>query len=112
MPDVRLIHPMEHEVGKCNGVDGVVLLTAIERPHLEGFKLVGRSDVPIVCPGHVFKRLRQKAARTAAGVINRFADLGVNHPHHGADDFARGKELAAVVPLLPHLEEEALVDLR
>ena len=61
---------------------------------------------------HVLERLRQKAARAAAGVIHRLADLRVNHPHHRADDFARREELPAVVSLLAHLEQQPFIHLR
>ena len=68
--------------------------------------------MPLFGAGHVLEGLRQEAARAAAGVVDRLADLRVDHPHHGADDLARGEELPAVVALLAHLEQQALVDLR
>ena len=55
--------------------------------------------------------LGQEAAGAAAGVIDGFADLGVNHLDHGPDDHPGGEELAAVVSLLPHFQQQPLIDL-
>ena len=55
--------------------------------------------------------LGEEAAGAAAGVVDRLAELGGHGLDHGADDLARGEELAAVVILLPHAQEQALVGL-
>lgn len=55
--------------------------------------------------------LDEKAARTAAGVVDDVAQLRVNHAHHGADNLAGREELASIVSLLAHLEKEPLVNL-
>src|SRR5207244_12315035 len=39
------------------------------------------------------------------------SDLRIDRADHDADDFARREELAPVVVLLAHFEEQALVDL-
>ncbi len=48
---------------------------------------------------------------SATRVVNRLAYFRVDRPHHHADHLARRKELASIVPLLPHLEQQALVHL-
>jgi hypothetical protein len=60
----------------------------------------------------MLKRLRQKSARAAAGVVNRLADARVNDLDHDADDFAGREELPAVVALLAHFQQQPFVDLR
>jgi hypothetical protein len=67
------------------------------------------------CPGlheHVRKRLDKEPARAAARVVDGLARPRGDNAHHCADDLARGEELTAVVVLLPHAEQHALVDLR
>ena len=55
--------------------------------------------------------LGEEAAGAAARVVDRLAQLGGHGLHHGADDLPRGEELAAVVVLLPHAQQQALVGL-
>ena len=111
MPDVRLVNVVQHQIGQRDGIDRVVLLSAVERAALEGLELFRRADLGVAGPGHVFEGLRQEAAGAAAGIVHRLIHLGVDDADHRPDDLARGEELAAVVSLLTHLEQQPLVDL-
>jgi hypothetical protein len=55
--------------------------------------------------------LGQKPAGATAGIIDRFAGLRIDGADNDADDLARGEELAAVIALVAHLQEQALIDL-
>ena len=77
---------------------------------LQGLQLRA-SDLLADYVPHVFKTLRQKAACAAAGVIDRLANLRVHDVDHRADDFARREELAAVVSLFAHFQQQTLIHL-
>ena len=59
----------------------------------------------------VFEGLGEEAAGAAAGIVDRLAGLRIDDADDGADHLARREELAAVVALVAHLEEQSLVDL-
>src|SRR5205085_11420847 len=61
---------------------------------------------------HVIEGLREKAASTSRRVEDCFAYLRINDSDHRADNLARREELAAVVALLAHFQEQPLEDLR
>jgi len=63
---------------------------------------------PVICSND----WARKPPRAATRVVDGLADARVDDAHHGADDLARREELAAVVALLAHLEQQAFVDLR
>ena len=109
--DVRLVDVVEDEVGQGDGIDRVVLLPTVEGAALEGFELFRRRDLRVPGTGRVLVSLGKEAARTATGVVHRLAHLGIDDTDHRPDDLARSEELAAVVPLLAHLEQEPLVHL-
>jgi len=112
VPEVRLVDAVQHQVGQSDGKDEILFLPAPECPLLERFELVGRLDLFVVGSGHVLERLRQKAARAAAGIVNGLFHAGIDYLHHRLDDLARREKLAAVVSLLAHLQEQPLIDLR
>ena len=60
---------------------------------------------------NVVKAFGQKAAGTAAGVVDGLADFWVNGFDHGANHHPWGKELAAVVALFAHFEQQPFVHL-
>ena len=45
------------------------------------------------------------------GVVDGLAELWIDHLHHRPDDLPRREELAAVVVLAPHLQQQPLVHL-
>ena len=55
--------------------------------------------------------LGEKTAGATAGVVDRLAGLRIDPAHHGADYLAWGEELPAVIALVAHLQEQALIDL-
>ena len=110
MPEVRLVDVVENEVGEGDRVDQVVLLAAVEGTPPERLELLGCGRASQL-PAHELVALGKEPAGAAARVVNGLADLGRNDLDHGADDFARREELAAVVALLAHLQQQALVNL-
>ena len=111
VPDVGQVDAVEHEVGQGDGVDGVVFFAPVEGFVFQGFLLVG---VDVVAQGlaNVVKAFGQKATCAAAGVVDGLADFWVNGFDHGANHHPWGKELAAVVALFAHFEQQPFVDLR
>ena len=110
MPDVRLVDAVEDQVREGDRVDEVGLLAAPERLLAQDPQLLGGRAVAQARP-HVVERLGQEAAGAAARVVDRLADPRIDRPDHRPDHLARREELAAVVVLLAHLQEQALVGL-
>ena len=101
---------MENQVREGDRVDQVGLLAAPERLLAQEAQLLGGRGVAQAQP-HVVEGLGQEAAGAAARVVDRLAHPRVDHPDHRADHLAGREELAAVVVLLAHLQEQALVGL-
>ena len=112
MPDVRLVDAVQDQVGQRDRVDEVLLLAAVEGVLAQGPRAASAVASGAQARAHVLEGLGEEAAGAAAGVVDRLADLRVDDPDHRPDDLARREELAAVVALLAHLEQQALVDLR
>ena len=107
VPNVRKIDPVENKVGKADGIGQIVLFASVERLlgeylHIRGQQARGRVPHVLVC-------LREKATRSAAGIVDSVADLRLDHPCHGPHQLPRRVELPSIVVLLPHLEQEPLV---
>src|SRR6202044_1030429 len=90
----------------------VIFFAPIKGLLFEYFKLSWRGYVRIRRPGHMLVRLSQKAARTAARIINRLADFRIDNLDHRPDDFARREELATIIALLAHLQQQTFIYLR
>ena len=110
MPDVRPVDAVQDEVGKRDRVDEVRLLATEERVLAQGAQVL-RGCIRPEAVAHVLERLREEAPGAATRVIDGLADLRVDGADHRPDDLARGEELAAVVVLLAHLEQQAFVGL-
>src|SRR5689334_19947671 len=104
MPNVRAVDSVQDKIREGDRVDKVRLLPAPERVLAKSLQSVGRRSHPE--PGtHPLEGLREKAAGPTARVVYRLADLGIDRPDHCSNDLAWREELAAVVVLLPHLQE-------
>jgi len=55
--------------------------------------------------------LSEEASRSTRRIVNRLARGGRHGAVHRPDNLSRREELASVVPLLPHLQEQVLVHL-
>ena len=110
VPDVRPVDAVQDEVGERDRVDQVLLLPSPERL-LAKLPQQLRGRVGAEPLAHMLECLGEEAAGAAAGVVDRLADRRVDGAHHRPDDFARREELTAVVVLLAHLEQQALVGL-
>jgi hypothetical protein len=111
MPEIRLVDSVQNEIGKSDRVDQILLFAPVKGAPLQGLDLLARcrGAEPVA---HELVALRQETSGSAGRVVDRLADGWCDRANHGPDDFARREELAAVVALLAHLEEESLVDLR
>src|SRR5450756_1059922 len=107
MPQVGLVDAMEDEVGESDGEDHVLLLAAKERVLLEEVDALGRSTRGMVM--HVLVCLSQESTGAATRVVHHFAHAWLNRLHHRADDLARRKELATIIALLAHLQQQAFI---
>src|SRR5215208_907103 len=108
MPDVRLINTMKYQVCETYRKDVIIFLAAIKGAALERSHLIGVG----VCRLQALECLREKSASTTRGIVDSLADLRVDYFNHRSNNLAWREELPAVVPLLAHLEQQALKYLR
>lgn len=64
-PDVRLVNAVEHQIGKRNRIDGIVLLTAARGVAVARFTLFRRRDLLVVRASHVPICLRKEKSLVA-----------------------------------------------
>src|SRR5207244_7268164 len=60
---------------------------------------------------HVLERLDQETGRPAAGIVNRLRWAWIDSLYDGADQRTRREELATVIALFSHLEQQTFVNL-
>ena len=107
---MRLVNAVQNQIGQRNRINRVVFLPPKERPAFQDVQLRAGNNPARAVP-HKFKALRQKSAGAATGIIDRLANLRRGYANHDADNFARRKELPAVVALLAHFQEQPFIDL-
>ena len=110
VPDVGLVNAVQHQVGQDYGIDEILLLTPVEGPGAQLLQLVGGGRLAQL-PLHVLIGLGQEAAGAAAWVVDGLPGFRGDGLHHGTDYLARREELAAVVVLLAHPQQQPLVGL-
>jgi len=111
VPDVWPVDAVDDEIGERDRIDQVLLFAAVEGARfqpLDGF----RCDLGAEMAADVLHRLSEEAAGATTGIIDRLAGFGIDRSDDGADDLARGKELAAIIALLAHAQQQSLVGLR
>ena len=109
-PYVGVVYAVQNEVGERHGVDEVFLLAPVESGGAERIQPLGGGGFAQAVL-HMLIRLREKAARAACGVVNGFAKRWLDGLDHRANHLSRGEELAAVVVLLAHAQQQPLVGL-
>ena len=78
---------------------------------LQCVQLVRVCNFAVILARHVLVALSKKSTCAAAWIVNRFSHNWIDCPDHNPDDLAGCEELAAVVSLLAHFEQQALVNL-
>ena len=109
---MRVVDPVQHQIGEGDGIDQGLFLPAVEGLLLQLLVVVGVAIGGLQGPLDELVGLGQEATGSTAGVVDGFTDprgedLDDDTGHHPG-----GEELAAVIVLLPHLQQQALIDLR
>ncbi len=105
--DVGGLQAVQDQVHDRDHVGQGLLLLAVEGAGLEGLQVLGGERARAL---QVVEGLAQEARGTAGPVVDGLADLGVDHPDHGADEGARGVVLAAVAPGVAHALDLFLIE--